>query len=407
MSLQKRRILYIQAPPGGGSVISLYELVRGLDIRRFVPIVLFYKESVYCKQFVALGAEVITLPGQSSCHPTAQNPLSTRTRRHAAWLRHGRHVIKPIYQVARQDWAQVHRIIRVIRAKAIDLVHHNNNLPVNRAAVIAACLTNTPQICHVRWFNNLSFIDKWLARWVNAFIYNSRSVEACYHSQGIMPHKGQVVYNPINMEVFAQAIDTTAVRAEFGLTMRDKVISNIGRLDCWKGQDYFLESLPELIQVEPDVKALIVGGTNSELEEHQYYLRLRRLVTDLNLSDHVVFAGFRTDIPQIMAASDIVVHSASEPEPFGRVVVEAMAASRPVIATAAGGVLEIIQDQVNGFLVPPKRPVAMAKAILHLLRNPEQACLVGQRAQRYVTQRFSIDQHVTAIEQIYQHVLTK
>ena len=295
----------------------------------------------------------------------------------------------------------------MIRAKAIDLVHHNNNLPVNRAAVIAACLTNTPQICHVRWFNNLSFIDKWLARWVNAFIYNSRAVEACYHSQGITPHKGQVIYNPINMEAFAQSIDIRAVRAEFGLTMRDKVISNIGRLDCWKGQDYFLESLSDLIHVEPDVKALIVGGANSELKEHQYYLRLRRLVTDLNLSDHVIFTGFRTDIPQIMAASDIVVHSASEPEPFGRVVVEAMAASRPVIATAAGGVLEIIQDQVNGFLVPPKRPIAMAKAILHLLRNPEQACLVGQRAQRYVVQRFSTCQHVTAIERIYQQILTK
>ena len=90
------------------------------------------------------------------------------------------------------------------------------------------------------------------------------------------------------------------------------------------------------------------------------------------MSDRVILTGVRSDIPRIMAASDIVVHSASEPEPFGRVIVEAMAAGRPVVATAAGGVLDIIEDQVTGLLVPSKNVTLMAKAIQQFLQNEEQ-----------------------------------
>jgi glycosyltransferase involved in cell wall biosynthesis len=402
MSLRKRRILYVQAPSGGGSIISLYELVRGLDTHLYAPITLFYRKNSYCEQFEALGAKVIILQERPSRPATAQSHLATRARRYGAWRRH---IVRPIYQIVCQDWPLVRRIARVIRARAIDLVHHNNNLPVNRAAVIAARFTTTPQICHVRWFNNLSFVDKWLARSVKAFVYNSRAVEACYHYQGIAPHKGQVVYNPINLEAFTQPIDISTIRAEFGLTIHDVVISNVGRLDWWKGQDYFLEALAETVHSVPQIKALIVGEVEPGLQQQKYYKRLQHLVTTLRLSNNVIFTGFQTNIPQLMAASDIIVHSASAPEPFGRVVVEAMAACRPVIATAAGGVLEIIEDQVNGFLVPPQNSLAMAKAILHLLNNPEQARTVALRAQQHVRKRFSIQQHIMAVQRMYQHIL--
>jgi glycosyltransferase involved in cell wall biosynthesis len=125
----------------------------------------------------------------------------------------------------------------------------------------------------------------------------------------------------------------------------------------------------------------------------------------LQLSDHFIFTGFRADVPRIMATSDIVVHSASEPEPFGRVIVEAMAAGRPVVATAAGGPLDIIEDQVTGLLVPPQNAALMAKAIQQLLQNREQATMIGQRAQQVAKERFSVEQHVTAVQRIYQKIL--
>jgi glycosyltransferase involved in cell wall biosynthesis len=162
-----------------------------------------------------------------------------------------------------------------------------------------------------------------------------------------------------------------------------------------------------MVHSVPQIKALIVGEVEPGLRQQKYYKRLQHLVKTLGLSNNVIFTGFRADTPQLMAASDIIVHSASEPEPFGRVVVEAMAACRPVIATAAGGVLEIIEDQVNGFLVPPQNSLAMAKAILHLLNNPQQASTIALRAQQHVRERFSTQQHIMAVQRMYQHVLTK
>ena len=185
------------------------------------------------------------------------------------------------------------------------------------------------------------------------------------------------------------------------------MVSNVGRLDWWKGHDYFLQAMAEVIQAQPSVKALIVGEPDSARRNQAYYQRLQKLVTELELSEHVIFTGFRADIPRIMAASDIVVHSASEPEPFGRVVVEAMLTGRPVIATAAGGVLDIIEDQVTGLLVPPKNAALMAQAVQQILQNPEQAKMMGQRAQQNARERFSVKQHVTAVQHIYERILTR
>jgi glycosyltransferase involved in cell wall biosynthesis len=125
----------------------------------------------------------------------------------------------------------------------------------------------------------------------------------------------------------------------------------------------------------------------------------------LGLSQHVIFTGFRSDVAQIMAMSDLIVHSASEPEPFGRVVVEAMLAGRPVVATAAGGVLDIVEDNVTGITVPPKDAVAMARAIDYLLQNPTTARTMGQRAQEEANKRFSIEQHVAAVHSLYEEIL--
>ena len=106
-----------------------------------------------------------------------------------------------------------------------------------------------------------------------------------------------------------------------------------------------------------------------------------------------------------MAASDILVHSVSLPEPFGRVIVEGMLAKRPVVATAAGGVLDSIEDQVTGLLVPLQNPSKMAETILWVINHPEQAVCMGETAQQKAKERFSIKQHVFSIQQIYQKIL--
>jgi len=101
----------------------------------------------------------------------------------------------------------------------------------------------------------------------------------------------------------------------------------------------------------------------------------------------------------------VVVLSSSAPEPFGRVVIEGMAAGKPVVATAAGGVLDIIEDGVNGLLVPCKNSEALARAILGLLVDEDRARRIGQAARRRVEEKFAVQSQVDAIQAIYDALL--
>jgi glycosyltransferase involved in cell wall biosynthesis len=410
MKSRCRRILFVEKPIFvGGSVISLYELVRGLDTTLYEPVVLFYGPNPYRQRFEALGAKVMTLSerapaaGPPGGHP--KRDIAASLSRYSPALAEGYRAAKESYLLGRRDWPLARRIARLIKAEAIDLVHHNNSLRSSRASILAAWLAGVPQLCHVRMLHDFSAVERFLARRVDSFIYISKAVEQHYRQQGLPAGQGQVIYNPINFEVFERANHSAEFWAEFGLSGRDLLVTNVGRLDSWKGHDYFLEAMAEVIQAQPRAKALIVGEADAQPRNQAYYRRLQQLVTELKLSDHVIFTGFRPDVPRIMAASNIVVHSASEPEPFGRVVVEAMAAGRSVVATAAGGVLDIIEDQVTGLLVPPKNATRMAQAIRQLLQNRDQARMIGQRAQQQARERFSVNRHVTAVQRVYQKIL--
>ena len=110
-------------------------------------------------------------------------------------------------------------------------------------------------------------------------------------------------------------------------------------------------------------------------------------------------------VPGVIAAADVVVHSSSLPEPFGRVIVEGMLAERPVIATAAGGVLDIIQDRKTGLLVLPQNATQMAEAILWLLQNLQDATRLSKAAKQLAKTQFLVKHQVETVQQIYQEIL--
>jgi glycosyltransferase involved in cell wall biosynthesis len=129
------------------------------------------------------------------------------------------------------------------------------------------------------------------------------------------------------------------------------------------------------------------------------------LRNELALADRVEFSGFRMDIPVVMSALDILVLASTSPEPFGRVLIEAMAAGKPVIATDAGAAREIIEDGVHGLLVPPGDAEAMARAMIYLLTHRDTAILMGQRGQDRVRERFSAQQYVDGVQSVYRELL--
>jgi glycosyltransferase involved in cell wall biosynthesis len=155
----------------------------------------------------------------------------------------------------------------------------------------------------------------------------------------------------------------------------------------------------------PDVRFLLIGAALFGEEEYEW--KIRSLTVELGLSDAVDFAGFRVDIHEHIAQLDIVVHASTTGEPFGQVIIEAMAASKPVVATNGGGVPEIVLDGQTGLLVPMGDPAAMANAIRWMIDNPNSAAEMGWKGRRRVEENFTIEKTVTRVEAVLSGLLQK
>lgn len=220
---------------------------------------------------------------------------------------------------------------------------------------------------------------------VERVIANSGATARALVEAGILVDRVRVVHNGIDPAPFdaVTAVEVKGLRQEMGLE-GVPVVGAFGRLTPWKGQHVLLEALPHL----PGVHALLVGDARPEDED--YERTLRQQTEDLGLADRVRFTGFRRDIPQLMRLSDVVVHTSVAPEPFGRVIVEGMLAGSPVVATRGGGVLEIIDDGVNGLLVPPGDARTFVHVLRTLLEDPEKTRALTRAGHTTALERFSL-----------------
>jgi glycosyltransferase involved in cell wall biosynthesis len=414
--MKPRRVLYVAKTAKGGSAISLYHLARGLDKSRYEPLVLFYaKHSYTVARLAEAGVKTIFLKNQLQVESSSGPAGPVKHRDIGGWLeahlgkRAGQTYVflKACYQFIRQEMPKIRPIVRAIRENEIDLVHVNSGLRHGKPGIIAAWLTKTPCVCHVRMFHKLNLFDKVFTPFIDAFVYNSNAIAKDYIAQGVPPLKGTVVHNGVDLGRFTPIHDAAQVRSEFGWTTHERLVGVIGRLDWWKGHEYFLEAMAEVAQQIPSLRGLIVGESENTPLNQEYYRKLKSSVKSLKVDNKVIFTGFRSDVPRLMAALDVVVLSSSLPEPFGRVVIEGMAAGKPVVATAAGGVLDIIEDGVNGLLVPCKDAKAMAQAIFWLLSNQEQAEQIGRAARQRVAEKFTVPHYVAAVQSVYDTLMGK
>ncbi len=168
------------------------------------------------------------------------------------------------------------------------------------------------------------------------------------------------------------------------------VVGLVGRLAPWKGQHVFLDAAAVVRQQMPGVRFRLIGS--ALFGEDDYERRLRKRVAEPDLSGSVEFCGFEDDIWSALAKLTIVAHASTTPEPFGQVVVEAMAAGRAVVATDAGGVRETIVDNTTGLLVPMNDSPAMAAALLRLIRDPAERQRLAQAGRERALSHFHITQ---------------
>jgi glycosyltransferase involved in cell wall biosynthesis len=242
-------------------------------------------------------------------------------------------------------------------------------------------------------------------------IANSKATAAQYQGWFSERQKLYVVYNGIDLGEFVP-IDSTdgQIRSESGISDNALVLGVIGRITPNKGQDVFLQALAKVKEVVPNVYGLIVGDVMPDADgvvrAGSYMADLRRLASELGLCDRVQFLGAMEQVSKIYSCLDVLVVP-SRREPFGRVLLEALAMKKPVVATNVGGIPEVIEDGVTGLLVSEDDPDALAEAIVRLITDSDLYNRIAVNGKRFVEKFFSIESHAAAIERIYLEELAR
>jgi glycosyltransferase involved in cell wall biosynthesis len=384
-----RVLLFDHTAQLGGGEIALLDLIRFFDRSRVTPIVVLGSD----------GPLVDRLRGLVDLHILEIAPDVLHTRKDT--LGSGSVVrLKTAFQIC----AYVLRLADFIEAYNIELIH-TNSLKADILGGIAAKLTRTAVIWHIRDRITEDYLPRsavkvmrTLCRMIPDFIIgNSAATIETLQLMGTPP--SMPVASGVNISAYEQAATSSAS------TAGEITIGLVGRICPWKGQHIFLQAAAEVHKRFPQTRFQIIGA--ALFNEQQYEREMRDLARTLELEHAVEFTGFRNDVPDLMRKLDILVHASTTGEPFGQVIVQAMAAGKPVVATNGGGVPEIVIHGITGFLVPMADATAMSSAICALLDSPETAAAMGSAGRMRVLEHFTIETSARKVEAAYAEVLSR
>jgi glycosyltransferase involved in cell wall biosynthesis len=348
----------------GGGELSLMDLLRGLDRDHWAPVLVVPDEGPMAARGRELGLPVHVVP-----LPTLRRP--------------GPAVV-----------ASVAALGRLARRTDAALVHANGS----RAMVyggLAGRLAGRPAIWHVRIAESDGAVDRVLYALATAVIATSRAVARRF-ARPTRP-KVQVVPNGVDLARFAPRPPSAALRAALGVPPSSPLVVSIGRFVPEKGYRHLLDAAARIQRTKPGVHWMLMGG--GELEDE-----LASQARRLGLGSQLHFVGWREDVADVLALGDLFVLP-SEREGFGRVLVEAMAMGKAVVATTAGGIPEIVLDRETGLLVPPAAPAPLADALVGLLDDPRHAARLGAAGRARALATFSLDAHADGVARVYADVL--
>jgi len=374
----------------GGSDVSLAHIVERLDPARYQAVVALPSDGPLVPRLERAGATVVIVP--------SMRKLTSRQGK-AGLAAFAAGYPRGVLALAAE-----------IRSHAADLVH--TNTIHNLYGWAAARLTGRPHVWHVReivWQSAaLRRLEVALARrYSSRVVVTSDAVGRMFDHDGARPPHVVRIANGVDVARFTPGT-SSRVRDDLGIASEALLVGAAGRLDLWKGFEDFIDAAAAVHRRRPDVRFVLAGGP---IEGHRdYQARLEQQASARGLDGIMHFAGWRYG-PETMSefyrSVDVFVLPSREPEPFGLVVLEAMASARPVIATAHGGPLELVVDGVTGLLTPPRDAAAMARAMLQLVDDRAGAAAMGVAGRDRVVDLYSIDRTVVSLQRLYDEVLTR
>ncbi len=288
----------------------------------------------------------------------------------------------------------LNRIKAILKAKkkleAIIATEGITHLYSNTSAVlVGAFIKRSPKVIHIWHLHEILLQPLWFVKALGYLIRKkadqvivvSQAVKD-HWQQYILPNKINLVYNGIPYEPYL-----TAKAADLLIGKDKLLIGMIGRVNHWKGQDYFIDIAKELLRNNKSIHFILAGDAFPGTEHMVGDLIVR--IDQENLSENVTYLGFRNDIPELLQCLDIFVLPSILPDPFPTVILEAMAAAKPVVATQHGGACEMVLDSETGYLIPWDDVNASAKVIQRLIDNAEIRLEMGEKGRNRVLNTFS------------------
>lgn len=361
-------LLIYYEPIPAGQTTHILSLARGLDRRKYrLTVVLPANLQYAVAAFRQTGVEVIPLP-----------------LRKVVW--------RPRAVVA---------LDRLIRRGDIDIVHVHSQEAGLLSRVVALTagarrVIYTPQtidIRRIRWHWLYVLIERILARGTNVIVSVNEADRERLIRWGIPPHKVVTIPNGIDLGAFEGPVDVGSLRRKLGLDENRPLVMQVGRLSMQKDPLAFVEGAAYVVREHSDVQFALVGEgpLGDAVATH---------VQALSLNGYVRMLGWCDEAFRLMAATDVVTLT-SRWEGMPHALLEAMAWSRPVVATAVNGCPEVVVDGSTGFLVPPGNTTAWARRVMDLLSDPVRAAAMGRQGRKRVEERFSLQDMAARIEKLY------
>jgi glycosyltransferase involved in cell wall biosynthesis len=310
----------------------------------------------------------------------------------------------PVDMSRRFSLRPIRKIIDIIRAKEIDLLHSQGA----RADFFARVAGRTAGVQHIVCTVAMPaegfevgpfrkklyrFMDSFTERYVDRFIVVSDSLQrTLVQDRKLAPRSVVRIYNGIELDNYQPEATENNLRTEWGFSQNADLIGGIGRMVWQKGFAYFIQAIPQILINLPQAKFVLVG-------EGPLRYELDRLAKKLDVQDKIIFPGFRSDIQKILSTIDVIVVP-SLLEGFPMLTLEAMAMAKPIVATQINGITEQISDGREGILVPPKDPEALAAAVLRIVSDRELSSSLAEAARLKVEEYFSIQKMVGETEKV-------
>jgi glycosyltransferase involved in cell wall biosynthesis len=300
------------------------------------------------------------------------------------------------------DLRGVLALARLVREHRIQVVHCHKG-KARTLALLAGLLTRVPVLILNR---GVSFpLDRWnrlgyITARVTAVVAVCESIKRRLVASGVPADKIEVIYSGTDLARFHPGVDGAPVRRELGLAAGEALVTQIG-IRSWRGNEDVLAAMVRVHRQAPHARVLFVGAPPARIVSLGAKARAR------GLGGVVTVLGHREDVPEILAASDLVVDASYAGLGLTGSIREALAVETPVVATDLEGMPELVADGETGLLVPPRNPEALGQAILHMLENMPRAKAMARAGRKRVEAHFSLTAKLDRTEALYRKLVAE